>query len=220
VRHRVRRARGWEGRLRGRCDWVEHAATAEECAVCMACCSGAAPDPHAATSRDYGGKLLGSTAQRGAGCGVQCTRSAATGGECERAVCADGAISATIRYAPPQGKAVLVGSAPERADDDAIREERRPSPKSVRYKRAVGRLRISRPREPTCGCSFAANLLDLRSALALTAPFANALERPRRTLRRLSALVRAGSEQHSSRPRGGRVRVSETRLASAPQGTR
>ena len=131
--------------------------------MCMACCSGAAPDPHAATSRDYGGKLLGSTAQRGAGCGVQCTRSAATGGECERAVCADGAISATIRYAPPQGKAVLVGSAPERADDDAIREERRPSPKSVRYKRAVGRLRISRPREPTCGCSFAANLLDRRS---------------------------------------------------------
>ena len=43
-----------EGALR-----VERAATAEERAVCMACCSGAAPDPRAATSRDDGGTLLG-----------------------------------------------------------------------------------------------------------------------------------------------------------------
>ena len=43
-----------EGALR-----VECAATAEERAVCMACCSGAAPDPRAATSRDDGGKTIG-----------------------------------------------------------------------------------------------------------------------------------------------------------------
>ena len=59
VRRRVRRARGWGGGLRGRCDRVEHAATAEERAVCMACCSGAAPDPRAATSRDDGGQTIG-----------------------------------------------------------------------------------------------------------------------------------------------------------------
>ena len=43
-----------EGALR-----VERAATAEERAVCMACCSGAAPDPRAATSRDDGGQTIG-----------------------------------------------------------------------------------------------------------------------------------------------------------------
>ena len=43
-----------EGALR-----VERAATAEERAVCMACCSGAAPDPRAATSRGVVGTLLG-----------------------------------------------------------------------------------------------------------------------------------------------------------------
>ena len=105
VLRRVRRARGWGGGLRGRCDRVEHAATAEEravCMACMACCSGAAPDSRAATSRDDGGKLLGSAAQHGAGCGVQCTRSAATGAGatgagCEGAVCAADAISAATR---------------------------------------------------------------------------------------------------------------------------
>ena len=43
-----------EGALR-----AERAATAEERAVCMACCSGAAPDPRAATSRDDGGQTIG-----------------------------------------------------------------------------------------------------------------------------------------------------------------
>ena len=73
VWRRVRRARGWEGRgLRGRCARVEHAATAEERAVCMECCSGAAPESRAATSRDDEAKLWGSATQPGAGCGVQC----------------------------------------------------------------------------------------------------------------------------------------------------
>lgn len=86
-----------EGALR-----AERAATAEERAVCMACCSGAAPDPRAATSRDDGGTLLGSAAQPGAGCGVRCTRSPATGAGCDGAVC-EGAVCAAdaISAAPP-----------------------------------------------------------------------------------------------------------------------
>ena len=59
VWRRVCRARGWGGGLRGRCARVERAATAEERAVCMVCCSGAAPDPRAATSRDDGGQTIG-----------------------------------------------------------------------------------------------------------------------------------------------------------------
>ena len=66
------------------------------------CCSGAAPDLCAATSRDDGGKLLGSAAQHGADCGVQCTRSAATGvgvtgASCEGAACAADALSVAPR---------------------------------------------------------------------------------------------------------------------------
>ncbi len=74
-----------EGALR-----VERAATAEERAVCMACCSGAAPDPR----RDDGGKLLGSAAQPGSGCVVQCTRSPATGAGCDGGESAADAVSA------------------------------------------------------------------------------------------------------------------------------
>ena len=72
---------------------AERAATAEERAVCMACCSGAAPDPR----RDDGGKLLGSAAQPGSGCVVQCTRSPATGAGCDGGESAADAVSA----APP-----------------------------------------------------------------------------------------------------------------------
>ena len=61
--------------------------------MCMACCSGAAPDPR----RDDGGKLLGSAAQPGAGCVVQCTRSPATGAGCDGGESAADAVSA----APP-----------------------------------------------------------------------------------------------------------------------
>ena len=84
-----------EGALR-----AERAATAEERAVCMACCSGAAPRIRAQPRAEMmGGKLLGSAAQPGAGCGVRCTRSPATGAGCvgavcEGAVCAADAISA------------------------------------------------------------------------------------------------------------------------------
>ena len=69
----------------------------------MECCSGAAPDSRAATSRDDEAKLWGSTTQPGAGCGVQCTRSAATGAGatgagatgagCEGAVCEGAAVA-------------------------------------------------------------------------------------------------------------------------------
>ena len=69
---------------------MERAATAEERAVCMACCSGAAPDPR----RDDGGKLLGSAAQPGSGCVVQCTRSPATGAGCDGGESAADAVSA------------------------------------------------------------------------------------------------------------------------------
>ena len=49
-----------------------------------------------------GGKLLGSAAQPGAGCGVRCTRSPATGAGCVGAVC-EGAVCAAdaISAAPP-----------------------------------------------------------------------------------------------------------------------
>ena len=62
-----------------------------------------------------GGKLLGSAAQPGAGCG---TRSPATGAGCvgavcEGAICVADAISAATRLR----RAVVVGSAPERGDD-------------------------------------------------------------------------------------------------------
>ena len=67
-----------------------------------------------------GGKLLGSATQPGAGCGVWCTRSPATGAGCEGAVC-EGAVCAAdaISAATRLRRAVVVGSAPERGDDDA-----------------------------------------------------------------------------------------------------
>ena len=84
-----------EGALR-----AERAATAEERAVCMACCSGAAPRIRAQPRAEgLWVHSWGSAAQPGAGCGVQCTGSPATGAGCvgavcEGAVCAADAISA------------------------------------------------------------------------------------------------------------------------------
>ena len=66
-----------------------------------------------------GGKLLGSAAQPGAGCGVRCTRSPATGAGCVGAVCEGAVCAADAISAAPPWCSVVVGSAPERGDDDA-----------------------------------------------------------------------------------------------------
>ena len=94
-----------EGALR-----VERAATAEERAVCMACCSGAAPRIRAQPRAEMmGGKLLGSAAQPGAGCGVRCTRSPATGAGCVGAVCEGAVCAADAISAAPPWCSVVVG---------------------------------------------------------------------------------------------------------------
>ena len=102
-----------EGALR-----AERAATAEERAVCMACCSGAAPDPRAATSRDDGGKLLGSAAQPGAGCGVRFVEESGAGSRMRwrRERCGRRLRSSSV----VQCGGGAVGSAPERGDGGEV----------------------------------------------------------------------------------------------------
>ena len=62
-----------------------------------------------------GGKLLGSAAQPGAGCGVRCTRSPATGAGCVGAVCEGAVCAADAISAAPPWCSVVVGSAPREA---------------------------------------------------------------------------------------------------------
>ena len=61
----------------------------------------------------------GSAAQPGAGCGVRCTRSPAMGAGCVGAVCEGAVCAADAISAAPPWCSVVVGSAPERGDDDA-----------------------------------------------------------------------------------------------------